>query len=54
VVSKAIVFGQRNVFSSNRYVGRWNFTVWDTGRLIASSAWRAAPYRQDAGSTFTG
>jgi parallel beta helix pectate lyase-like protein len=52
VISSAIVHDQGNVFSNNRYVGAWNFTVLDTGKLIAPSAWRGAPYGQDAGSTF--
>ena len=52
-ISKAIVYNQCNVLSSNTYVGTWNFTVLDTGTLVSSSAWRAAPYNQDAGSTST-
>ena len=53
VISKAITFNQGNVFSNNTYVGTWNFTVLDTGTLVSSSAWKAAPYNQDAGSTST-
>jgi hypothetical protein len=52
VVSSAIVHDQGNLFSNNRYVGTWRFTVLDTGRTITSTTWRAAPYAQDAGSTF--
>jgi hypothetical protein len=47
------VYNQGNVFSNNTYVGTWNFTVLDTGTLVSASAWKAAPYNQDAGSTFT-
>ena len=54
VISKAITYDQGNVFSNNSYVGTWNFTVLDTGKLVSRTAWQAAPYRQDAGSTFTG
>ena len=54
VISKAISYDQGNAFSNNTYVGGWSFIALDTGNLVSSSAWRAAPYRQDAGSTFTG
>jgi hypothetical protein len=53
-ISKAIVHNQGNTFSDNRYVGPWSFTVGETGQLIPRSAWQAAPYNQDARSTFTG
>ena len=53
-ISKAIVYNQGNAFSNNTYVGTWNFTVLDTGHLVSPSAWKAAPYNQDAGSTSTG
>jgi hypothetical protein len=52
-ISKAIVYNQGNVFSNNTYVGTWNFTVLDTGTLVSASAWKAAPYNQDGGSTST-
>jgi Right handed beta helix region len=52
-ISKAIVYNQGNAFSNNTYVGTWNFTVLDTGTLVSSSAWKAAPYNQDGGSTST-
>ena len=51
-ISKAIVYDQGNVFSNNTYVGTWNFTALDTGNLVTPSAWTAAPYKQDAGSSF--
>jgi hypothetical protein len=53
-ISKAITYNQGNVFSNNTYVGTWNFTVFDTGNLVSASAWRTAPYNQDAGSTSAG
>jgi hypothetical protein len=52
-ISKAITFNQGNVFSNNTYIGTWSFTVLDTGHLISPSAWKAAPYNQDAGSSST-
>ena len=52
-VVKAIVHDQGNMFSNNTYVGPWNFTVLDTGHRVSPTAWQAAPYNQDAGSTFT-
>ena len=51
-ISKAIVYDQGNVFSNNTYVGTWNFTALDTGNLVTPSEWTAAPYDQDAGSSF--
>ncbi len=53
-ISKTIVHGQGNNFSSNTYVGSWNFTVLDTSHLVSPSGWKAVPYSQDIGSTFTG
>jgi len=53
-VIKAITHHQGNVFSKNTYVGPWSFTVLDTSHRISRSAWQAAPYKQDSGSTFTG
>ena len=50
-ISKAITYNQGNAFSNNTYAGTWNFTVLDTGNLVSASAWRAAPYNQDTGST---
>ena len=52
-ISKAIMYDQGNAFSDNTYVGGWNFTAMDTGNLVSPSVWKAAPYNQDTGSTFT-
>ena len=46
------MYDQGNVFSNNAYVGTWNFTALDTGNLVTPSEWTAAPYKQDAGSSF--
>ena len=53
-VSEAITYSQGNVFSNNTYVGTWNFMPLDTGHCLSPTAWKAAPYNQDAGSSFTG
>lgn len=50
-VAKAITFGQNNLWRANTYRGPWNFVATSTGHVIGWSAWRSAPYRQDAGST---
>ena len=51
-MQEAITFRQNNIWSDNRYAGRWAFMPFDTGRQIDSAAWQAAPYGQDLGSTF--
>jgi hypothetical protein len=53
-ISQAITHDQGNVFSNNTYLGTWNFMPLDTGHLISPSAWKASPYNQDAGTSFTG
>lgn len=52
VVQSAVTFAQRNVWRANRYTGPWHFTAFDASRDLTADQWRAAPYRQDAGSTF--
>ena len=52
-IIKAITYNQGNVFSNNTYVGSWNFMPQDTSYFVSPSLWKAAPYNQDAGSTFT-
>jgi hypothetical protein len=52
-ISKAIMYDQGNAFSDNTYIGGWNFTAMDTGNFVSPSVWKAAPYNQDTGSTFT-
>lgn len=51
-VSKRITFSQDNTFTRNTYVGGWHLVALDTGTTLTPAAWQAAPYRQDAGSTF--
>ncbi|WP_225827729.1 right-handed parallel beta-helix repeat-containing protein [Streptomyces naphthomycinicus] len=51
-VAEAITVEQHNRWHDNVYVGPWRFVAHDAGRILDSGQWRAAPYRQDAGSTF--
>ncbi len=53
VIEQAITFAQNDVFANNSYTGPWLFMAHDQGTVIAPSAWQAAPYNQDAGSTFS-
>jgi hypothetical protein len=53
VIEDSITSKQDNVWRHNTYRGPWHFMVHDTDRVISSAQWRAAPYAQDAGSTFT-
>jgi Right handed beta helix region len=51
VIEQSITFTQNNVFSDNTYAGPWRFMPHDQGTSITFSAWQAAPYNQDVGST---
>ncbi|WP_117212269.1 right-handed parallel beta-helix repeat-containing protein [Allorhizocola rhizosphaerae] len=52
-VQDDVMFNNGNVFHDNAYFGNWKFaTRW--GDTVLWNAWRAAPYHQDAGSTFDG
>jgi len=53
VIEQAITFSQGNVFSGNTYIGPWTFRALDGGSLIDQRQWQSAPYRQDAGSSFS-
>lgn len=52
VIQDAITFQQTNAWHNNDYTGPWMFTPHDTGRLIDTATWQAAPYSQDKGSRF--
>jgi hypothetical protein len=52
VIERAITFKQHDVFSDNAYTGPWLFMAHDQGTILSAAAWQAAPYDQDAGSTF--
>jgi hypothetical protein len=53
VVQQALTFRQDNRWYGNTYVGPWMFTTLDGARDVPAGVWQQAPYRQDAGSTFT-
>ncbi|MGH7729044.1 MAG: right-handed parallel beta-helix repeat-containing protein [Vulcanimicrobiaceae bacterium] len=52
VIEDAITFHQNNVFADNTYLGPWEFMAHDQATLLTPAQWQAAPYNQDAGSTF--
>ena len=52
VIEQAITFNQSNVFSNNTYVGPWQFMAHDQDVTLTAAQWQAAPYKQDAGSSF--
>jgi Right handed beta helix region len=53
-ISEAITFGQDNHWGFNFYAGPWTFMPYDTSRTLTWAQWRAAPYNQDAYSSFWG
>ncbi|MFE7130108.1 right-handed parallel beta-helix repeat-containing protein [Streptomyces sp. NPDC057638] len=50
-VAESITLKQHNRWYDNVYLGSWAFVVQDQSRVLDFARWRAAPYRQDAGST---
>jgi Right handed beta helix region len=54
VVQNAITFKQNDVWRSNSYSGPWKFMPFDTAHTLTAAQWQAAPYGQDACSSFTG
>lgn len=50
---QAITFEQGVRWHDNTYRGPWTFTAFDTNRLLSIAEWKAAPYDQDPGSTFS-
>jgi hypothetical protein len=52
VVGQHLALSQDNHFSSNVYSGPWLFMAAQQGNIISSPRWQAAPYHQDANSTF--
>jgi hypothetical protein len=51
-VERDITFSQGNRWYDNAYIGSWRFMVLEVGNIVSWETWRAAPYRQDQGSTF--
>jgi hypothetical protein len=54
VIQDAVTFHNNNVWSNNTYTGPWVFSPYDQSKRLSPAAWQAAPYSQDAGSTFNG
>jgi len=54
VVQDAITYGQDNRWYANTYRGHWSFSPYEPGTNLNWDVWRAAPYRQDVGSTYDG
>ncbi|WP_189801483.1 right-handed parallel beta-helix repeat-containing protein [Streptomyces tanashiensis] len=52
-VAEAVTHRQGNRWHDNVYLGPWSFVAGEQGRTLGSGQWRGAPYRQDAGSSFT-
>ncbi|HEY6793305.1 MAG TPA: right-handed parallel beta-helix repeat-containing protein [Kineosporiaceae bacterium] len=50
-VEENITYHQNNVWRHNSYRGPWTFMIHDQATRLSWSAWRAAPYGQDAGSS---
>jgi hypothetical protein len=50
VVEDNITHHQNNVWQQNTYHGPWTFMAHDQATKLGWSAWRSAPYQQDAGS----
>ena len=50
-VQQAITFRQDNRWYDNRYRGPWQWVGYEPGRYLTFDKWRAAPYRQDPGSS---
>lgn len=52
-IQDAVTFSQNNLWSGNTYRGDYSFMPHDTGTSKTFAQWQAAPYGQDAGSSFT-
>lgn len=52
-IQDAITFDQNNLWLDNTYAGPYSFMPHDTGKNLTFAQWQAAPYGQDASSTFT-
>lgn len=54
VVEEAITHQQDNHFRDNTYLGPWSFMAEELWQTVSWQEWRAAPYGQDAGSSWRG
>jgi hypothetical protein len=52
-IQNSVMFSNNNHFHDNAYFGNWRFAK-GYGETMSFNAWQAAPFSQDAGSTFTG
>jgi hypothetical protein len=50
-IPRAITFNRNHRFSSNTYIGPWEFQAHDPSNRLTWAQWRAGPYSQDPGST---
>jgi nitrous oxidase accessory protein NosD len=53
IVEKHITFDQNNHFESNKYIGPWEFMVYQQGSIVTWSKWIERPYSQDQGSSLS-
>lgn len=53
IVPKNITFHQNNVWRDNTYRGAWSFLAVSQDGVLPWAKWRAAPYHQDTGSTWS-
>lgn len=52
VIQEAITYQQNNQWLNNTYLGDWLFMPHDMNNHLNFATWQAAPYNQDAGSTY--
>jgi Right handed beta helix region len=52
IVPNNITFHQNNVWRNNTYRGSWSFLAVTQDGVVSWAKWQAAPYHQDAGSTW--
>jgi len=51
-IQNEVMFNNNNHFHDNAYFGNWRFAK-GFGETMSFNSWQAAPFNQDAGSTFT-
>eukprot|EP01133_Synstelium_polycarpum_P008152 gene8152-9574_t len=53
IIQQAITFNQNNKWANNSYTGPWSYLTKSMDNNINYASWRAAPYNQDVGSTYS-
>lgn len=53
VIQRRVTFKQNNMWYDNTYYGDWHFQPFDMGTDKTFAEWRASPYFQDDGSTYS-